>query len=233
MSRPFLLYRLQGIDTQLDKARQRLQEIEKLLAEDEAIQQAKARLETAEADLSMKQKALRHAEDEVQAQRIKIEQTESTLYSGRVHNPKELQDMQNEAAALKRFRSVLEDRQLEAMIAAEEAGTAHQLSVSALEAAVAQSALKNQSLTEEQGSLQHEASRLETERQAAAGSILQDDLSLYGKLPQQRRAIAVARLSGSSCSACGSTLNSALLSAARSPNNLTRCAGCGRILYAP
>lgn len=233
MSRPFLLFRLQGIDSQLDKARQRLQEIEKLLAEDEALRLARERLENAETDVQIKRKALRHAEEGVQEQRIKIEQTESTLYSGRVRNPKELQDMQNEASALKRFRSVLEDRQLEAMIAAEEAETLYQSAASEVEAAVSRAAMKNASLAEEQEGLQRETVRLETERHAAAGSIPEEDLRLYGQLRQQRRGIAVARLSGSSCAACGSTLNSALLSAARSPNNLTRCAGCGRILYAP
>jgi hypothetical protein len=37
---------------------------------------------------------LKQSELEVEKQRIKIQQTEASLYGGLVHNPKELQDLQ-------------------------------------------------------------------------------------------------------------------------------------------
>ena len=49
---------------------------------------------------------------------------EKRLYSGTVTNTKELQDLQDEGVALKRRIVALEDRQLEAMIAQEDAETA-------------------------------------------------------------------------------------------------------------
>ena len=231
MSLSFKLYRLQQIDSQLDRARARLREIDTALSEDQAIRQAKARLQEAEEELRSKRKLLRQAEDAVQEQRLKIEQTEATLYSGRVRNPKELQDMQNEAAALKRYRIVLEDRQLEAMIAVEEMEAVQKTASSDLETVVSQFAKQHSALTQEQTVLLNDIERIENERKATVSSIPDDPLKLYEQLRQQRRGIAVAKVTDKACSACGSTLNAVLLNAARSPNQISRCDICGRILY--
>lgn len=231
MSRSFQLFRLQQIDSQIDTARNRLHEIQIALNEDEALRQAKQQAQAAEDHLAAERKLLRRAEEAVQAQRVKIEQTESTLYGGKVRNPKELQDIQNEAAALKRFLSNLEDRQLEGMLRVEEAEEQQAVAEKHLEEVQLQAAQKNSSLVVEQESLVKETGRLETERSATADSIAEEDLTMYMKLRQQRRGVAVAKVSDNACSACGSTLNAALLHMARSPSQIVRCDVCGRILY--
>ena len=231
MSQSFKLFRLQQIDSQLDRIRARLQEIEAALIEDLALRQAQQRAQMADEALGAEQKLLRRAEENVHDQRIKIEQTEATLYGGKVRNPKELQDLQNETAALKRYLSVLEDRQLEVMMTVEQAEAAHQAALADLEEVRELFARQHQDLAAERDVLLMDLARVEAERQAAASSIPAADISLYEKLRQQRRGIAVAKVTDKACSACGSTLNAALLHAARSPNQITRCDMCGRILY--
>lgn len=231
MSQTFKLFRLQQIDSQLDRIRTRLLEVEAALKEDEALRQAQEHARQAEEALVAEQKVLRKAEDNVRDQRIKIEQTDASLYGGKIRNPKELQDLQNEAAALKRYLSVLEDRQLEAMLAVEEAEAEHQAALDSLEAVNAEFDEKHHDLIEEQTNLLKDLQRGETERQAAISSIPSGDMSLYEVLRQQRRGLAVSKVTDRACSACGSTLNAALLHAARSPNQITRCDMCGRILY--
>lgn len=232
MSRPFKLFRLQQLDSQLDAHQTRLAQIATALQEDEQLQQAIAQAAEAEAQWKAAQLALRRAESEVSQQRIKIEQTEATLYSGRVHNPKELQDLQNDSAALKRYLSVLEDRQLDAMLAEEEAAARHEQAQNALAQARTASELRHASLSAEQAKLQRECLQLEQERQAALAAIPAEDLQLYNELRQKRRGVAVARVSDRACAACGSILSTSLLQLANSPNQLTRCETCGRILYA-
>ena len=232
MSQPFKLFRLQQIDSQLDQVRSRLQEIEIALNRDEALRQAQQGAKETEESLKAGEKVLRSAEAEVKSQRLKIEQTEATLYGGKVRNPKELQDMQMEAAALKRYLTVLEDRQLEAMLALDEAEAENQAALEDLERVRAEIAQRNKDLTSEQAGLIQDVNRMEAERQAAVNGIPEEDLNLYETLRKQRRGIAVAKVSDKTCAACGSTLSSALLHAARSPNQLTRCERCGRILYA-
>jgi predicted nucleic acid-binding Zn-ribbon protein len=89
----------------------------------------------------------------------------------------------------------------------------------------------NSGLLQEQATLTDEARHLHAERQAEVSSIPPEDITIYQNLRQQRRGVAVARVSEKTCSACGSTLSTALLHAAHSPNQLTRCDTCGRILY--
>jgi len=231
MSRPFKLYRLQQIDSQLDWMKARLKEIEIAMSNDEEIRKAGLSAEKASEDLITCQGALHKAEDEVKAQRVKIEQTEATLYGGKVHNPKELTDMQNDVAALKRYLGVLEDRQLEAMMAEEEADAIHKTSRQDLEATQQQFATMTAGLQQEKDKALNDVARFQGERQAVLGTIEPEDLKLYSSLREKRHGIAVAKVADRACSACGSTLAAVLLHAAHSPNEINRCENCGRILY--
>lgn len=231
MSQAFKLLRLQQIDSRLDQIRTRLGEIERLLADNSEVQRAASLQEKAQGTCREADKILRRAEELVQAQRIKIEQTEAALYGGKVRNPKELQDLQNESAALKRYLATLEDRQLDAMLAQEEAEAELNRASQQLEAAELKSRQKNDSLHQEQVVLQKDLARDEQERPAAASGIAPADLQIYEQLRAQRRGVAVSPVVDRTCSACGSTLSASQLSAAHSPNQLTRCETCGRILY--
>jgi uncharacterized protein len=231
MSQPFKLHRLQQTDSLLDKKRQRLAEIERILSEDAEIQAAAAHLAETDTSLQAARKALRRAEEEVQAQRVKIEQNEAALYGGKVRNPKELQDLQNESAALKRYLGVLEDRQLDSMIAVEEAETVNEQANSYLEDLKARRIEANAALLGEQTALLKDVARLENERVATISTIEQEDILLYEQLRVSRRGVAVASIHDNACAACGSTLTPGTIQAARSGGTLIRCTFCGRILY--
>ena len=231
MSIPFKLYRLQQIDSQLDWTRARLKEIANELASDEELRQAQAHADEAQKNLQTAQKALRQAEANVSGQRVKIEQTEAALYGGRVQNPKELQDLQNEVAALKRYLTVLEDRQLEAMLSEEESTSNDKLARMDLDKVMAEHELHCKDLLVEKTRLEKDVVRHEQDRQAAASTVSAADLQFYEQLRQKRRGVAVALVTDRACSACGSTLSAALWQAAHSPNQITRCEACGRILY--
>jgi hypothetical protein len=232
MSRPFKIYRLQQIDSQIDWLQSRLKDVTAALEDDSELRQADEKLARANMDLLKAQQALHASEYETQQQRIKIEQTDATLYGGKIRNPKELQDLQNESAALRRYLNVLEDRQLETMLSEEEL-SAHNEEIKAEHARISQdhqSRLEN--LSREKEKLLSDITRSEEERLAALTSIDAEDLSVYTKIRQRRRGIAVAKVVDRACSACGSTLSAALLNAAHSPGQLNYCERCGRILYA-
>lgn len=231
MSQPFKLFRLQQIDTQIDRLQARLNEIETILKDHSALEQAALEHANTQAELNKKLKTLKRAEEEVRSQRLKIEQTESTLYGGKVRNPKELQDLQNEIAALKRYLNVLEDRQLEAMIEAEASEDEEKAAAGQLESVRKAVEEKRSNLEAERAGLASEVEHAGIERQATISSIPAEDLSLYEQLRRQRKGLAVAIVSDRYCSACGSTLSATVLHAARSSTQLTRCDVCGRILY--
>jgi predicted nucleic acid-binding Zn-ribbon protein len=162
---------------------------------------------------------------------MKIEQDESSLYSGKMHNPKELQDLQKEVASLKRFLTTLEDRQLEIMIQVEEAEGVSNVAKADLDKVQARMVEQNAQFTAEKSKLLKDKDRLEVERQAAYNALSSQEQDLYNQLRKSRRGIAVTRIVDRTCTACGSTLTPALVQAANSPSQIVRCPSCNRILY--
>ncbi len=189
------------------------------------------KVEDCKTEWAAAKKALHLAEDETQKQRIKIELTKSALYGGKVRNPKELQDLQNKSASLKRYQTVLEDRQIETMLLEEQAAdllraaTAEQIQIENEEAQ------RIQALELEKAKVIRDIHSSEDERSAALEAIEQADLVLYNQLRIKRRGLAVSKVVQKACSACGTTLNATLLNAAHSPNQINQCDNCGQILY--
>ena len=232
MSAALGLYRLQQIDSQMDQARARLEAIRQTLENDVELRAATERFASAEKTHNETERAQRQAEAEVQSQRIKIEQVESSLYSGTVRNPKELQDLQLDVASLKKYLITLEDRLLESMLATEAAAS----SLTEARAAYSQveSSLGDQTrnLTAERATLSHNLERLESERKAAAAPVDAKLFDQYESLRRERRGIAVATISDGACAACGATLTPGNQQTARSSAQIARCPTCGRILFA-
>ena len=232
MSGAFKLFRLQQVDSQSDEVQARLEEIEKVLGDDQVLQEARQAADQAEVTELSAQKELKRAEEEVQAQQLRIEQNQASLYGGRINNPKELQDLQLEAEALNRHRLALEDIQLEKMMVFEEAHAKLVSAQETLEATRAQRAVEHRTLGSEQNKLNEEKQRLGSERVTAVSGISKEDLKVYQGLRKSKGGLAVAKVKNKTCSACGAELSASLAQAARSPNELTRCDNCKRILYA-
>lgn len=232
MSAALGLYRLQQVDSQIDQIESRLKTIQQTLENDVELRSANDQLAAAEIQYAQAERLLKLSESEVEKQRIKIEQTEASLYGGRVQNPKELQDLQNDAASLKRHLATLEERQLEAMLAMEYAENG--LRAGKTELARVQSRLKEQhrDLTMEVDTLRKDLERLSSERQAVVKDIAAQTLSVYDQLRQKKRGIAITTVTDSSCEACGTTLTASQQQSARSTSQLFHCPTCGRILFA-
>jgi uncharacterized protein len=231
MNVPFKLFRLQQIDSQCDRANSRLEEIRALLEPNEHLRNAIEVESLTKETLLTAQKALKKAEETVQAQRIKIETDEAALYSGRIRLPKELKDLENEIASLKKFLAVLEDRQLDAMLTVDEATQVYSTASDELKKQKDIFDRSRKTLLDEQTHLYSEIDTLKTERTASASDIAPGDLALYEQLRKQRRGVAVAKVTNKACAACGTTLSASLLQAAFSPSQISRCETCGRILY--
>jgi predicted nucleic acid-binding Zn-ribbon protein len=231
MSQTLSLYRLQQVDSQMDRAQARLQTIQKMLADDSVLHLANERADSIRIIYQSAERAVKQAEADAQNQRLKIEQIEASLYDGKGHSPKELLDLQNDVAALKRHLITLEDIQLEAMLAAEESMSANQTAQTELQAAQSHSIEQNRGLHEEQNVLQKELEKLFAERAAVSAPIPPDALGIYDRLRQQRRGLAVAVISENSCSACGAGLSAAQIQSSRASGQMTVCPSCGRILY--
>jgi predicted nucleic acid-binding Zn-ribbon protein len=232
MSRASALHRLQTVDAELDQISSRLAQIQAILSDSEQVSRRREALLEAETKLKAARSAADTAERTVASQRAKIDRAEQTLYSGSVRNPKELQDLQKETEALKRYLITLEDRLLEAMVGLEEAELVRDAAAEELARVEAARAEEHSALEEERGKLLASQERLQAEREAALASVAQQDLALYTQLRQSTGGVAVALLEDGSCSACGMATAASVQQLIRSGSNLVRCDQCGRIIYA-
>jgi predicted nucleic acid-binding Zn-ribbon protein len=231
MSLSFHLFQLQKLDTQVSTANNRITEINRLLAQNEPLVRAQTQLNVSAEKLKTTQAKLREIEISVHNKRIKMEQSEAALYGGTVKNPKELQDLQTEIDSLKRIISQLEESQLEAMVAVEEAEQNFREDEALLNHVKAEQAGQYASLMGESSTLQALLNRLQIERKALVNQINPVLLDTYTQLCNSKRGLAVVAVEDDCCTACGTTLTAAEIQAARSANRLVNCPTCGRILY--
>lgn len=231
MNQAFHLVRLQKIDTQMDQVNNRLREIERLLKENSIVSAAEKVSNETQAQAKSAGAALAKCEEAVDAQRIKIETAEASLYGGKIKNPKELQDLQADIASLKRRLAALEDEQLNAMLASEEADAEVKKAAAGLSAAQGQFIALSADLVGEKTHLTDILHRLTGEREAALLPLTAESITIYQRLRQQKRGLAVAVMADGACTGCGSELRPEEIQAARSPNAIVFCSSCGRILY--
>ncbi len=232
MSATLGLFRLQQVDSRISQVETRLAGVRERLGNDAELRAALEQVKAAEAELAKAERDRHKSEEEAESQQIKIQQTESTLYGGGVHNPKELQDLQADTVSLKKHLATLEEHELEAMLKADEVQAALKEAKGKLKELEARLGNEHLKLVEQQEALERDLENLQTERSAAVSAIASEMLAVYEELRQQRRGVAVAEVSDNACSACGTTLTAALQQNARHAAQIVHCPSCGRILYA-
>lgn len=225
------LYALQEIDAALDAARAALEQVESGLGEDDELTEARGRLEEREAALHAAEAAFKDREFEADQLAAKITPIEQKLYKGDLRNPKELEDLQQDLDSLKRRRSELEDRALEAMEALE----AEQQAMVKMRGELQQ---MNAGWESEQGDLGGRRERLmadiaglEERRAQQLSQVEPRLLPLYDTLYAGRRGRAVVKVAGGACAGCRISLPVNVIQRARGGLEVVQCTSCERILF--
>jgi uncharacterized protein len=229
-SQATLLYRLQMLDLAIAQHRARLEEITNLLGNDRQVDEARQQLEAANQALKPWQTRARDLDLEIKGLVQKIQQTDRTLYSGKVGNPKELEDMQNELVSLRRRQGQLEDDMLEAMVHSDEGQVAVDEAQRVLDQAQATWNGSQSDLVAEKERLEKELTDLAGQRKQAAAAVEATALAKYEALRPKKRGQAVALLQGNSCMLCGVEQTSSIGQQVRQGTQLVNCESCGRIL---
>lgn len=230
MSSTLGIFRLQQVDSQIDRARTRMATIQKTLENDVELKQALQQNEKAHKENHHALHEMKNAEAEVQAQRIKIEQAEASLYGGNVKNPKELQDLQKDVASLKKHLVTLEERELEAMLKSETTSSEFEKAKNELELLQAKRGNEHKKLFEEQADLTKQLESLAEEREASLSPIDVTLLQSYEELRKHKRGVAVSEIQDGACASCGTDINASNQQNAR--KQIVHCPSCGRILFA-
>jgi predicted nucleic acid-binding Zn-ribbon protein len=229
MSQIDLLYRLQQIDDEVRADKKRLGEVMRLQAESSELVQAQQRATTAATELGQWRARQNDLNLELNSLVGKAQRSEERLYSGLVHNPKELADLQNEIDFLNRRRQGLEDVLLEAMIMLEEAVEADAQATSEVDQIQHRWEKEQQALKEEQAGLVERVNVLASQRNHLLARLTPQSLAAYESTGRRVGAVAVVTLDNDRCVGCKVRVPANLVKAANE-GQLVYCDSCGRIL---
>ena len=235
MSRWDTLLSVQEHDTHIDQAVHRRAtlpartELDQVMRRLAAIEGESSDIEARRRDLGRDQQRL---EDEIATLTDKATQHDKMLYSGSITNPRELQAMQDEIAALKRRISQLEDQELELMEQIEPLDADLARLAAERDAGDAAAVALRAGIAEDEVSIDAELTRLRAERAAAAGDIDADLIAEYETLRTHGGGIGIARLVGGSCGGCHLGLSAVEVDRLKRlpPDEAAHCEECGRLL---
>lgn len=227
---PSTLYAIQSYEIAIDKARERLQEIEAALAHDEQVATSQAAFDDSEQTLHQLRTQVKDLELENASLQEKIEAVDKLLYSGKITNPKELQERQSELESLRRRQVILEERLQETISAAEDQQIAHEQASQDLQEALANREQSHVDLIAEQERLNAEIQENLLERKTIVDRVPKDLLKQYRSLRKRKAGQAVALLKDKQCMSCGIEQPSSDVQRVMHDDELIYCVGCGRIL---
>jgi predicted nucleic acid-binding Zn-ribbon protein len=225
------LFQLQKLDTEIDQKKKRLGEVLKAQKEPQNLLKIRQKAETATVELQKWQAQHQDLTLEIGTVSTKAKDSEDRLYSGKVTNPKELTELQQEVEALARRKAVLEDAVVEALGMLESAQTEKTAADAELETAVTQWENQSAHLKSEQNVLALNLHKLMQSRKTKAAAIDAVSLQEYEELRQQRHGLAVAGLRVNLCLGCQTSIPANQVKEVQRGLKVY-CGGCGRLLAA-
>ncbi len=230
MSRISTLARLQRIDQQIAERTRRVQQIERELAGDAALDAARANLAAHEQDWNTQRAQLLEQELRGKSLEAKIKELEQRVFGGQVTNPKELDGFARDLEMHKRMRAESDGLALtlmETIEATRQKAESEKVQVDSMEQA-------RQARVKELGRQAQEASgelqELEAERGETRAQVDARTLATYDQLMRTKMSQAIAQLKQGACGACSVTVPSGLIGRARGGEEIVLCPNCGRIL---
>ena len=220
---------LQHPDLEHQRNQQRLAELAELLKPSSAVADKQQQLAQAQDTAQKKRRIQETQEFELGQVQTKLRTDTEKLYSGRITNARELQDLQAETESVKRHIAAMEDTLLEAMMAREEVDEAVAQARQELQRVTAAVEQNQQHLMEEQSALTARNQALQEQIAQLQPQIPASILDTYAYLKPRTGNMPVAELQGEICGVCGIEVRKPIQQQARR-NVEAYCGGCGRLL---
>jgi predicted nucleic acid-binding Zn-ribbon protein len=224
------LFALQQTDQATDRAEARLAEIQAQLVESEELVSAKEALAQSRETVQNLRSRVSDAETEVEGIRLKASEVEDKLYGGKVTNPKELSDLNDDLRSIKGHIATREDLLLALLVEVDDAETQLSAAESAYQNIEGSWKENQEALLKEKAQLDRELDGLRARREQQLPGIDASSFRLYQLLRNRHGGQAVAHLERGMCQGCRITLPMSVLSKARSGAGLVQCVSCERIL---
>jgi uncharacterized protein len=229
VSRASVLLRLQQMDDQIAQLQSDIAGVESALLGDPELDRLRTAESAAQAAHRESGTAARIAELEAASLQTRVREMDRRLYSGSIHNPADLMELQREVDAMRVKLAVAEDDALERL----EQVDAAQMTLRDMSALVAaretQRANAMEPLRARFDTLTEQLATASAERDTLSADAEPADLSLYERIRSHRRP-AVTGVVGESCGGCRMPISNEERRAVRTGTGLTQCANCDRIL---
>lgn len=229
MGTPNNLNALQQTDTKLLTLRAELNKTQQALKEPAELVQARKQdgeLSTALTNLAT---SIKDSELQIGTLQEKLNRSTERLYSGKIKNPKELEDIENEVNSLNGRKDTMELELMELMEGQESTATTSNANKAELEQMEDNWVKTSQSLRIEQGEIALKMKALLGKRKEQAAKIDTPILTQYQKMVQSKGGLGLVRLKGSSCSGCKIGMDGGTVRLINS-GKLANCPSCGRYL---
>ena len=223
------LYQLQEVDLELEANEQAVKQITSELGESVVAVSVRNKLVLEQQRLEDSKHQQHSMEWEIDGTIGKIATVEEELYSGRIHDSKELTNLQHEIDALKAKRAQLEDKALEIMDQIELTTQSVATINSHLEELETEWHNQQQELSANLEQRKTILNNLQQKRQLLTAEIDSQVIEVYHGL-KKHKGTAVAKVEQGICRGCRISLPITELQRVRS-GNLVRCGSCGRILF--
>jgi uncharacterized protein len=229
MNLPRQLYKLQQIDSEIQRQRQYIEDIVRQLNGNQILAEAEDILALKKQQLTEIMKRQRNVEWELEDLTIRDEDINSKLYTGIVRNPKDLLGLKHEAESLKARIADKEDTLLEIMAQVEELETQEKSSNQKVNELKQEWQQRQQTLVQKREELKTELVRLSERQEEMSQQIEPKALGLYQQLKKTRDP-AVAIVQQGQCQGCHMTLPIGQWQKAKA-GEIVQCSNCSRILY--
>ena len=223
------LFGLQEIDTQLIHGQARLNKIAKEIQEPQAMADLRATIEEKSEKINQIQAKIKDTELQIGTLQDKYSRSSDLLYSGKVKNPKELEDLQTEIKGLERRNGDLEETLLIQMEALDAVETVERAAKDELMLLSEEHDKVVATLQKEQQTLATALKSLMGTRKKKAAAIDKSVLTKYQKLLKSKGGIGVAKINNNSCQGCHVSIPAGLTRKVQL-GGLETCPSCGRIM---
>ncbi|MHB9034436.1 MAG: zinc ribbon domain-containing protein [Anaerolineae bacterium] len=231
MNRVGQLRNLQQLDQEWDEKGKRFQIVRAELSDQSELTRLRNNYNRIQQELAQTKARLRDSELELAGVQAKVKEVTTSLYSGKVMIPKDLEMLQKESQSLRNRQQHLEDETLTLMAQVESLEEQEKGAGSSLQEYEHANAANQANLTNEYNSLRARLLELQVAREKQRSEISRNDLALYTELRNKKSGVVLAQMIDSSCQVCHVSVPSRMASQVESGDVIVQCEGCGRILF--
>mgnify|MGYP000907471052 CR=1 FL=1 len=225
------LLQLQTVDQEWDAQARVYQTVkQRLMDRSELEQKRQAQRSCAEA-LAAARAKLQNAELELASLQQKAQGIDTSLYSGRILAPRELDNLRKEGDYAHRRIGQLEDGILEQMAEMDKLEAEAADADRDLRTFEARWSKESEALSAQYKTLHAQLQRLKEAREQTRATVPAADLALYDSLRAKKGGVALAPMKEGICQICRVTSSARKVETVAGGDEIVACEGCGRILY--